>query len=459
MGNGFLLPTILIQKVQFVTALSILQYLSIPNSCFPVPNSRFPIPTNKYMLQKRAFYILLFLGIVSFLQVVYLIYDYQQSKSQLLRTAIKQVEQEIDTAVQQIDSTLTQLLSFANALADELSAEELPRTQIKNRLEQLMETTPDLFGIGVAYIPYLNTHQDRRQSSYYLKRPNFAQLDIIELFTRPCFYPALKTEKQIPKCVVFVDYSLNNLNKLMTTLKLGNNGYGFILSKQGVFINHPFPDYVKKRQMPFENAAFQDEAIFQKLKNQPINTKGIIEHIHEKTEQPAWIFYQTIPTTGWILYAVVLKSEILEKTGNFRTQQIALSLGLIIFLIFVLALFFRADKGDSFSLWQVTASASTLLLACIGFVLYLVQTAPLGSEAPRTIIVDKVNLQKLLTVHTQQTQAFVPKSPVLVPTGIIINALNFSEPNYVKLKGYIWQHYDDKQHHNIAHGFRLPQAL
>ena len=406
-------------------------------------------------MQNRTFYIFLLFCIANFVWIFWLVNDYQQSKSHQLEMVKKQIEQEMHRAARQIDKTFNQLSTIANDLADELSTGKLPRSQIKARLESIIEKTPFLFGIGVAYIPYLNNQQIQRQSPYYISRQSPEQTEpkeFIELFTAPCFYTDPKTQHQILKCVVFVDYSLNDIKKLMSTLHLGASGYEFILSKQGNFVNHPISDYVENHKTLFEIAALNNDTSLKTLGKRAINGEsGILEYTDKKTQRAGFLFYQPIPATGWTLCAVAIKTDILANTDTL--QKVELSLWLIVFLVLLSTLFFRVAQGESQQVWKVAIFASVLLLAEIILVWYWIQTAPCCHETEKNIIVNETNLHKFLSSHTQSQDP-----PVLIPTGMMINDIDFLAKNQVLLKGYIWQTYHDNLHRNISRGFLLPQA-
>jgi hypothetical protein len=390
--------------------------------------------------------------------VLFLWYDYDKASSPIEQAAQNRVTEETRLVVQQIDAVLAKLLSVARQLADDLSTGNLPRSQIHSRLEEAMEKTLFLYGIGVAYIPYANNPHQRRQSPYYLNRSKSLQTqDLLQQLTVPCRFPS--TPNKISNCVVFIDYSLNDIQAMMSTLDLGKTGYGFILSKQGVFISHPIPEYVKDRKTIFNIAALKDDKALNRLGKRAINGEnGVIEYIDDITGQSSWIFYQPIPATGWTMCTVVIKDEILGNTNDFRQKNIWLSLWLIVFLVFFSALLFRADIGDSHRLWAVASLASVLLVVGIGFIWYLAQAASFREGAGSATMVDKAGLHQFLSANAKQRLLSQKKPPIYVPTGIVIESIEFLGASNVILTGHIWQKYDDDLHKGISRDFILPEV-
>jgi len=390
------------------------------------------------MWHKPAFQILSVFYSASLLLVLFMLYNYVQNDQ--VQVTKDQLMQETRETAQKIDHLLSQISSTARDLANEIGAGKLHRSQIIERLEKTMDTIPHLLGMGVAYIPYLN---DQRHSPYYIGE---TQAQIFQTFTIPCS----RDQYKISKCVVFVDYSLENIKALMNSLNLGKTGYGFIFSKEGEFIEHPIEEYVKNKKTIFEIADIHNDNALKRLGSLAINNEsGVMEHIDPVTGQSAWIFYHPISTTGWIMATVVMQDEFFNQTlEELRHQRIWLIFWSIICLIFFLALLFRADKGY----WSVVFSTSIFLFIGISFIYYLAQTAPFRPDSESTLIVGKANLNQFLSSKSQPSE----EKALLIPTGILIESIAFD--GLMNLTGHIWQKYDDNFPNNISRGFTLPQA-
>ncbi|MDM8563544.1 Cache 3/Cache 2 fusion domain-containing protein, partial [Candidatus Marithioploca araucensis] len=294
-----------------------------------------------------------------------------------------------------------------------------------------------------------------RQSHYYINKKGSLQIEEenpIQLFITPCSYNDLTKYGRMPTCVVFIEYSLNDIKSLMKNIDVGKTGYGFLLSKEGVFLNHPLEKEVKDRETIFEQAELRNGAF------KMLGEHDVIDYVDERTGQSAWIFYQTIPTTGWIMGTLVVKNEILSKTTELEHKLIKIGLWFLAALIvFFLALLFRAYEGKRFRFWIVILSATVLLLVSLEFVWSIVQTSPKGNESKivkSTIIVDKAGLHQLISANTSSKA-----SPnYIIPTGVSIESIKFAE-NKAIIKGHIWQKYPDDIHEEITRGFILPNVL
>jgi hypothetical protein len=289
---------------------------------------------------------LLILNSITFLVFLFLLYNYIHEQNHQVEATQQAVTQKMRVAIQQIDKMLSELSTIAHSMADDLSTGKLHRSQIMERLETNLAKTPYRYGIGVAYIPYVNNPQMRRGSPYYLK--SFENQEEPQLqFTAPCSYREPNTQVLLSQCLVFVDYSLKAIQALIAPLNIGKTGYGFILSKQAVFITHPII------------ATVQNDKILKRLAQIAINggESGIIDTID------TWAFYQPIPTTGWTLVVVVAKNEILELQHQQNLLSLVNFLPIFIILGMLFAILLLLGKVKSFT--NVIAPIGALFLATI----------------------------------------------------------------------------------------------
>ena len=57
-----------------------------------------------------------------------------------------------------------------------------------------------------------------------------------------------------PLGVVRANLSMETIQTLVSTLSLGQMGYGFLLSHQGMYLSHPLEEYVRKQLTTFDVA-------------------------------------------------------------------------------------------------------------------------------------------------------------------------------------------------------------
>ncbi len=382
-------------------------------------------------MEKLSFKILSIFYTACLLLVLFLLYHYVHDKYQNVEQ--NQMLQKTQQLVQKVDKTLAQFLSAAYELAHQLDSGQLERAHITNQLDKIMEKSPQIFGIGVAYIPYINTPQERRRSLYYLNTlgpfQTVDEQDIVQLFTIPaCFYVEPNTQQTISNCMVFVEYSLQTFKTFIAKIDLGQTGYGFILSKQGEYIVHPLHTH----QSIFNLADIQNNPAFKKLGEHAVNSEsGTIAYRDRKTGQNNWIFYHALPATGWLMGFVVNTHEI-QNIKALQHQEIWLIFWLIVFFILLSTLLFRVYEGEW---WSVVVSSIFFLSLGILFMWFLAHT---NSEHKNIMMLNKVAL------HT-----FLPPS-VFVPTQVLITSIDLKKDDTADVIGYIQQKYNKEEHKDYA---------
>ncbi|MBE9563245.1 MAG: cache domain-containing protein [Proteobacteria bacterium] len=409
------------------------------------------------MWKQHTFETISFFSVISFLVVSFLVFDYVHEKDDKVQSERNHAQQETIQAAQQIETILSKLSNAAHNIADDISSGKLRKENILKQLEITLKNTHNMFGIGVAFAPYVDHPQKRKLSPYYVNEDDKleSKQDLIQVFTVPITYFDPTRKIKISIGIVFVDYLLTNVRSLMTSLELGRTGYGFILSEKGVFIAHPIEEYVKNNQTVFNLADSHHDDVLRRLAEKAIDgASGAVDYIDQETGQSAWIFYQFVPSTNWSIGVVFFK-DILDTT-YLRKKLIWICIATVIFLGLLSALISRVDRGDRRGFWEYIFSFSMIVMGGIGFLWYLAQTAPFLEIADSTTIVDKVGLERFLTSQTKQMSS---KKPIYyVPTGVFVESMKFSGVNNITLSGYVWQKYSDDIPSTISRGFALPQA-
>ena len=133
--------------------------------------------------------------------------------------------------------------------------------------------------------------------------------------------------------IVTADVSLEWLTELLCSISAGRTGYCFLVSGNGAFISHPDQNIIMReslfsvaeesgkpdlrpifRDMLWEESGFVDLGV---------NLKG----------EDAFLAYARIPSTGWSLGAVFLKSEIFEDVEKlFRITILLAAVGVTLLL-------------------------------------------------------------------------------------------------------------------------------
>ena len=127
--------------------------------------------------------------------------------------------------------------------------------------------------------------------------------------------------------IVYTEVDLKTLSQaILTDLKIGSNGYIFMVAPTGVIIGHPN-----------ENHFFEDVSGLQYIQDMLAKKNGYFEYEYNNIKNQAEI--ATVPITGWLVVATAEQEDILAPATDLRNTNIltavctVLIMGLVVFFI------------------------------------------------------------------------------------------------------------------------------
>jgi hypothetical protein len=252
---------------------------------------------------------------------------------------------------------------------------------------------------------------------------------------------------------------METIQSLVSTLSLGQMGYGFLLSHQGVYLSHPLGEYVRTRTTTFDVA---------RQMNDPSRVR--VAHLAlagQRTEEDSISpinglqslrLLEPIPITGWVLGVVFFKDEVALDAGDVRRAlgRILLSALLLGFGLVVVS--FHVHAGGHRELWGTSLTSGVLLLAGICGVWWLTLQYPDRNKKSNLPILDNSGLQKFLGTHVQKDATGTSASLVQVPTGILIRTIRIMSANDVFVTGSIWQRVPASERASVTPGVNMPDG-
>jgi len=406
---------------------------------------------------------LLVLGI-SLLLTTFLIYNYIQYRQNIVETTRDRVLIEAQKAAITFSVAFEKQIAIANEIAAELSSGELLKEDIVERITKNINLNTDAYGMGVAYIPYINDPNIRTESPYYVSRPMSAikleREKIRKIYATPIFQFDSISNTKIKTGEVFFDYLESDIKDVMASLKLGKSGYGFILSRNGQYIAHPIDEYNENQRTIFETADEEEDKPMKIMAEHAVNGEsGIIEHFDKITGQQSWVFYEPITSINWALVVVFIQEDLPINPQFLRYKLIFISLSLLTFLVSLFALVLRITKMTFPRLILFTVITSVLLIIEIGYVWNLAINYELSEDANSSKIVDRTGVNHYLNQYSKRVNRLCKQNPFYIPTGIFIETIEFPTANTVFLSGTVWQKYTYGLHDSIKRGILFPEAI
>lgn len=444
----------------------------------------------------------LWVGMLIFLGV-----SYQQTVSSIWTNARQAAKERTTIAAQEIDAFIHTLIPTAQQLADTVGTKSLDNSE----LETLLKKKPvEIFGLGVAFLPYARNKQTRLYAPYFVEQQGQQQMipiqDIYDYtqkhhtwfheplthgaqFNKPYFgqasdtviieyaVPIVNSQTNKPIGVAFASQSVEHINHVLASVYRDQTGYSFILDRDGTFLGHPVHSLVRKQENVHDTATRTNNTSLARAIKQidERQTLEAFEYLNEINGARSWLFCEPIPTTQWLLCYSFDIDEIAIATHvngqqlyDYQRQQLMIIVSILLVGLIVIIMAFSYHTTDVVRLWLITTVVSCLIFASLWALWYITHRYP-DYEAHVRIIQHKKDLTALLQTKTTSSSessfianlttlpALINNVPI-IPTGIFINQLEFVDKDKIRLVAYIWQRYNPELHEHVSRGFVLPQA-
>ena len=231
-----------------------------------------------------------------------------------LRQVLKSNEIIESIHIELIDKKQTSLLKFSSNKSgqsicnpDSLAAEKFIFDLRSGRIKLIQGTWSSPF-----YCKYDTTH-------------------LLVSYKMPIYYPDSKNVAGIVSCEV----SLKMIQQMLSKIRLGENGYAFIVDHAGNFISHPRKDWILKRNLYEKSTAIfkenSQEIISQVKQGRSGAGLGISEYLNNEA---AWFYYAPITNSGWSVVIVIPEKDLFsEIDGIFQKIIVVSVLGILILFL------------------------------------------------------------------------------------------------------------------------------
>lgn len=404
---------------------------------------------------------------------------YWRAQHQVLAAARDHARSEADRAAGVIDGELRRFEVAVNGVAGAVNSGRPDTSALLEQLRQGIDRTPQMAGVGAAFLPLAHDPTLRLFAPYLRRREDavdLIQLDTVYDYTqgnrdwfqlplkegRPTWSepavsdtlgtPAVEFSAPIARGgnaavgVVHGTMSLTEITDIVSSLDLGEFGYSFLVSKGGFVISHPFADEYALGMRVFTGM--------------PVDAQGVVDDVVDPvTGEPSWLFTESVPATGWTLGVVFFKDQT-SRTQDLRRQQIHFAVALIVTACLLLALVLEPYRHTHapVPLWAGAGTGSLVLLLGIAFLWAVSYGVSPPADEAETVFVDKGSVRRFTLETMRGSLASKGALPSFVPTGVFIQTMEILSPNNVAVTGYVWQKYARGIPDSVARGFVLPDA-
>lgn len=393
-----------------------------------------------------------------------------------------------------IESLLAKLKKAGEALGETFAEGDFADHEVKALIRRASLAHPEIRGVTVCYQPFGFSKQRRLYCPYYNKASqSFVAVEDSYDYTKPGkdtawyldivnkgagwvdpYYGKAAKEWYVDYGVPFlyrsgplkgkvrgiIDFSLEvgDFKRLVHSFTDGKTGYGLIVSKSGQFITHPINDYVGTKSVQDLMNSTTPPGLKKAYEGLMAGQTGHSEFHDKKNDDTSLFIYDRIGASGLGLGMVFFKRDLLGDQWEKNKRYINICLTFSLLLVLALTLYFSRDRLDRGEIETIGVLSSLLLVMNIALIGFLVHTTGKQQTSKMSLpIVDMASLGNFIGQQVSRAETLKLSPPIVVPTGLYIERLEFQDSHNVNLAGIIWQKYPLGIPDIVKPGFRFPQ--
>ena len=181
---------------------------------------------------------------------------------------------------------------------------------------------------------------------------------LMSTYSTPFFWPMEPGKNKRIRGVITADMSLVWLTELVSSIEAGKTGYGFLISRNGVFITNPNEKLILKESMFSLARELKDPQLRTVGRRMLKQNSGFMRLDSALTDTPVFLAFTRIPSTGWSLAVLFPEEELLYdlRELNKRDSLLASVGGVLLFLVVLLIA--RSITGPLRKFSEATAKVS-----------------------------------------------------------------------------------------------------
>ena len=250
--------------------------------------------------------------------------------------------------------------------------------------------------------------------------------------------------QQEPIGIVAINVSPEELKKIVSTsLSSGESGYGFILSRKGIFIHHPISALIQNQTNVLALAQELNDIKMQKAAEKVLQGKAVMVKTKDPFSfQKTLIVYEPVSLSGWTVGIHFYDERAANDYRRDSADLFWLLLGSFSFLIILVFALIQLLHGSVNSYWLVTIITSLLFIMGIYFIWYRTMNIPPVEERQRNdlMIANEAVLEHFIE-HQNSIARKIQKEVTFIPTGVFVQHIQFVNAYNVMVSGYLWQTY------------------
>jgi len=298
-------------------------------------------------------------------------YNYTFSKKLIIKEIELNAKETLKATVNRMDIIFFSMEKAVKTLSIPLENKRVrsSKEDILFLLKRIVEGNREVYGSTVAFEPYAFDPRLRLFAPYYYKYKGKLRFKYIPynyfawewymvpkllhraVWVEPYFdkdaggivmstysVPLYITENARKEfyAIATVDISLKWLQNMVSSIKIGRSGYGFLISKKGTFVTHPNSNFIMRKTI--FDVAKKDKALSSIALEMIRGKTGFVHYSGPFVKKPCWIAYSPLRSNGWSLGIIFPQQELLEDVKTLNRRILFISMLGFLFLMLVIGL-------------------------------------------------------------------------------------------------------------------------
>jgi phosphoserine phosphatase RsbU/P len=141
--------------------------------------------------------------------------------------------------------------------------------------------------------------------------------------------------------IVTADISLSWLEQVVSSIKIGRTGYGFLLSKNGTFITHPQSPFIMNETI-FSVAEAMSNAYLRELGRAMIRGESGFVPVDTELTGKGWLAYAALPSNSWSLGVLFPQDELMADIIQLNRNVLIITAVGFMFVLLIIILIARS---------------------------------------------------------------------------------------------------------------------
>lgn len=247
--------------------------------------------------------------------------------------------------------------------------------KINNIIKRVVAVNPEVYGSTIAYAPYMFRDSVKYYAPYYYKlgtEIKYADLSVADYFypgwdwyiqpiekgspvwSRPYFdegagnvlmttysVPVMTTVggKEKPLAVVTCDISLTWLQDIVSSYKIYESGYVFIVDDNGNYIAHPDKENIMNSNINHLTDISDSPELEQAIDSMLAGKQGVVRYENRTEGKICFLYHFPLGKNNWSVGISVPESEVVARLVEYniiRSAAAVAAIGVLLFLIIII---------------------------------------------------------------------------------------------------------------------------